>query len=202
MAINIASILHEDGANGPGLRCTVFVQGCRHQCKNCHSKHTWPFGTGVSYTPEQLIAECTKNPLEDGITFTGGDPVYQYKELLPVVEQLSAGYRVHSIGPASIVPTKHLILYTGFETIELLDMCNNDSDMKSFIMCFDNIVVGKYREDLKSTTIKFRGSTNQKILVPRVFHKQLLLQDVTSAWDGIPNDNMTFFAHMTAACKA
>ena len=174
MAINIASILHEDGANGPGLRCTVFVQGCRHQCKNCHSKHTWPFGTGASYTPEQLIAECTKNPLEDGITFTGGDPVYQYKELLPVVRALK---------------DKNKILYTGFEVTELLDMCSTDVELTEFISSFKFVITGRYREDLQNPNILFRGSSNQKVLIPMYQNNRLSLFDISSTWDSCVSVN-------------
>ena len=58
--INIASIIHNDGINGPGLRCTVFVQGCKRKCVGCHSQHTWEFGTGVDYSADDLIDECRK----------------------------------------------------------------------------------------------------------------------------------------------
>ena len=92
--INIASIIHNDGINGPGLRCTVFVQGCKRKCVGCHSQHTWEFGTGVDYSADDLIDECRKNPLDMGITFTGGDPIYQYKELLPVVNKLRQKYNL------------------------------------------------------------------------------------------------------------
>ena len=168
MSINIASILHEDGANGPGLRCTVFVQGCDHKCHNCYNKHTWEFGKGVDYTAEQLITECTKNPLDEGITFSGGDPVYQYKELLPVVRALK---------------DKSNILYTGFEITEILDMCSTNVELAEFICSFKFVITGKYREDLQDPNIKFRGSSNQKVLIPLYKDDRLTLFDVSSTWD-------------------
>ena len=147
--INIASIIHNDGINGPGLRCTVFVQGCKRKCVGCHSQHTWEFGTGVDDSADDLIDECRKNPLDTGITFTGGDPIYQYKELLPVVNKLRQRY--------------NLWLYTGATIDELKYKSRHDTDLHEFLKAFNCIVAEPFILEKRDVTLKYRGSTNQRM---------------------------------------
>lgn len=149
--INIASIMHNDGANGPGLRCTVFVQGCDRKCKGCHSSHTWPFGKGTDFTIDELISECTSNPLDGGITFTGGDPIFQYEELTHVVKYL------HNKGYS-------LWLYTGAKISELDLKIFTCTGFGEFLDYFDCIVAEPFEIDKRDTSLKYRGSSNQKIV--------------------------------------
>lgn len=164
--VNVASIIHEDGANGPGLRCTVFVQGCDHKCKGCHSTHTWPFGKGVDMTTKELIDEITKNPLESGLTLSGGDPVYQYMELTEVLEAYNG----------------HKMLYTGF-TKEKLELFIYSKDyFGRFLSQFDLIVTDPFILEQRDLNLLYRGSRNQRICTPIWMDECLFLKDITSSY--------------------
>lgn len=171
--IDIAAIIHNDGINGPGLRTTVFVQGCKHHCEGCHSEHTWEFNVGNKYTEDDLYRELTKNKLDKGITFSGGDPVYQYKKLINVVKKLKENQY-------------DLMLYTGFSKEELEDMMNKHPKLKDFILPFDRIVTDRFVLAQRDLTIRFRGSRNQRIVKPvliRGIIDEVILKDITTEFD-------------------
>ena len=86
--INVAGIYHNDLANGPNLRTVLFVQGCPHHCKGCHNRHTWEFSAGDDLTSDHLVKLLTENPLDKGITISGGEPICQWENLYPVIQQL------------------------------------------------------------------------------------------------------------------
>lgn len=152
--INIASILHNDLANGPNLRTVLFVQGCPHHCKGCHNQHTWSFTDGVLYTADKLYTELTSNPLDKGITISGGEPVWQWLDLYPVIE------KIHKLGKY------HLMLYTGYTVVKLNTMIklNGDKFLK-FLKFFDMVVTEPYIESKRVSPDDHRwyGSYNQKI---------------------------------------
>ena len=147
--INIAGIYHNDGVNGPGLRTTVFTQGCIHHCKGCHSPHTWKIGSGTNMTDEELYNEITSSKLDTGVTFSGGDPMLQAKELLPVALKLKQD-------------KYHLMMYTGYTKEELEDLMK-DPDIKTFVLLFDLIVTDRFILEQRDITLTFRGSRNQRI---------------------------------------
>lgn len=134
--ITIASILYNDLANGPNLRTVLFVQGCPHHCKGCHNQHTWSFTDGVLYTADELYKELTCNPLDKGITISGGEPICQWEELYPVIQQLrNKNY--------------HLMLYTGYTRTWLNNKIITDDLFLDFLSLFDMIVTGPYIEQQK-----------------------------------------------------
>lgn len=150
--ITIASILYNDLANGPNLRTVLFVQGCPHHCKGCHNQHTWSFTDGVLYTADELYKELTCNPLDKGITISGGEPICQWEELYPVIQQLrNKNY--------------HLMLYTGYTRTWLNNKIITDDLFLDFLSLFDMIVTGPYIEQQK---VRYEehliyGSYNQEI---------------------------------------
>lgn len=150
--ITIASILYNDLANGPNLRTVLFVQGCPHHCKGCHNQHTWSFTDGVLYTADELYKELTCNPLDKGITISGGEPICQWEELHPVIQQLrNKNY--------------HLMLYTGYTRTWLNNKIKTDDLFLDFLSLFDMIVTGPYIEQQK---VRYEehliyGSYNQEI---------------------------------------
>jgi anaerobic ribonucleoside-triphosphate reductase activating protein len=167
--IYVAGIIYNDGINGPGLRTTVFLQGCKHACKGCHSEHTWEMNVGPTMTADELYAALTKNKLDKGITFSGGDPVYQYKKLIGVVEKLHV--------------THNLMLYTGFTKPYLEETANKHPDLKRFLSAFDVIVTEPFVLELRDTNLKFRGSSNQLITKPMLVENILVLKDITKEFD-------------------
>lgn len=150
--ITIASILYNDLANGPNLRTVLFVQGCPHHCKGCHNQHTWSFTDGVLYTADELYKELTCNPLDKGITISGGEPICQWEELYPVIQQLKN-------------KNYHLMLYTGYTRTWLNNKIITDDLFLDFLSLFDMIVTGPYIEQQK---VRYEehliyGSYNQEI---------------------------------------
>jgi anaerobic ribonucleoside-triphosphate reductase activating protein len=150
--ITIASILYNDLANGPNLRTVLFVQGCPHHCKGCHNQHTWSFTDGVLYTADELYKELTCNPLDKGITISGGEPICQWEELHPVIQQLKD-------------KNYHLMLYTGYTRTWLNNKIITDDLFLDFLSLFDMIVTGPYIEQQK---VRYEehliyGSYNQEI---------------------------------------
>lgn len=75
--LRIAGIIKESIADGPGIRMVVFAQGCKHKCPGCHNPETHSFDGGTLVTVESVIEQAKRNPLLDGITFSGGEPFEQ-----------------------------------------------------------------------------------------------------------------------------
>jgi anaerobic ribonucleoside-triphosphate reductase activating protein len=150
--INVAGVLHNDLVNGPNLRTVLFVQGCNHHCKGCHNQHTWPIGTGTDFTADELVTELTKNPMDKGVTISGGEPLLQWEELLPVVQQLKD-------------KQYHLMLYTGYTASWINNKISTDGKLLSFLALFDMIITEPY---IESKRIMYKpncwyGSSNQKV---------------------------------------
>jgi len=151
--ISVASICYNDLANGPNLRTVLFVQGCPHHCKGCHNQHTWPIGHeyGKDFTADDLVRELTKNPLDRGITISGGEPLLQWQELFPVVQQLKD-------------KKYHLMLYTGYTASWIKNKIHTDKKLLSFLSLFDMVITEPYIESKRVVdTLCWYGSSNQKI---------------------------------------
>lgn len=130
--------------DGVGVNFVVFFQGCKHHCPHCHNPSTWDFNGGVEMSFETLRAEIEKYmPLITGITFSGGDPVYQPRAMRTLAEYARA---------RDLTVT----LYTGF-TFEQLRR------MSVPVELFDYIIDGRFEIDKSRADIPFRGSSNQNI---------------------------------------
>jgi len=150
--INVAGIYHNDLVNGPGLRTVLFLQGCPHHCKGCHNRHTWDVGVGKDFRLSELYKELTKNPMDKGITISGGEPLMQWEMLFPVVRKLkNNGY--------------DLILYTGYKTTWINNKIKTDSKLLSFLSLFDMVITEPYIEAERVSPDDYRwyGSYNQKV---------------------------------------
>ena len=75
--IDLAGIVEDSIVDGPGIRCTVFSQGCPHHCPGCHNPETWDFGCGTPMDEERIFEIVRSNPLCRGVTFSGGEPFAQ-----------------------------------------------------------------------------------------------------------------------------
>ena len=146
--MNISGIIYDSVVDGEGIRNTLFISGCLHHCYGCHNPQTWDFNYGYEFTKEkqkEFIKKCKDNPLLDGITISGGDPVYSSKELIPFLKE----YKKEN-------PTHTIWLYTGFKYEDIKD--------NKILKLIDVLVDGKYIEDLRDITLAFRGSSNQRII--------------------------------------
>lgn len=146
--MNISGIVYDSVVDGEGLRNTLFVSGCRHDCKNCHNPQTWDFNYGYEFTKDlqsEFIKKCKDNPILDGITISGGDPIYSSKELIFFLQKYK-----------KVNPNHTIWLYTGFK---YEDIKNNE-----ILKYLDVLVDGRYIDELRDTTLAFRGSSNQRII--------------------------------------
>ena len=137
-----------DIANGTGVRVSLFVSGCRNHCEGCFNKDTWNFKYGKLFTEsdENHIIDSVNKPYIKGLSLLGGDP------------RLSVKF-------GSIFKyEKDIWLYTGYEFEYLIEKSKTDENIKGILNNIDILIDGKFKKDLKSLSIKFRGSSNQRIL--------------------------------------
>lgn len=147
--IRLAGIVKESIVDGPSIRFTIFVQGCPHSCIGCHNPQTHDFSQGTQTDIQDIISEIEKMPYISGITFSGGEPFCQAEGLYNLAVKLK------QMG-------KHLMAYTGYTFEELL--AKNDKYINLLLGELDLLVDGRFEQDKKSLDLKFRGSSNQRIL--------------------------------------
>lgn len=158
MIVRIAGISHESVSDGPGLRSVIFFQGCHHACPGCHNPQTWDVNGGEEIEVEDLIRRFRITPLLSGFTFSGGEPFLQ-----PEAASCIAEY-VKSKG-------LNLWVYTGY-TWEALLTHLAEPGFQNLIRLADEIVEGPYRKELRDLSLPYRGSSNQRILLPEPSLKQ------------------------------
>ena len=154
--LNLSGIVSDSIVDGPGIRTTIFCQGCPHHCEGCHNPETWDFSCGTDMDEETLLNIVQRNPLCRGVTFSGGEPFAQASGFARLARLLKEkGYEVAS--------------YTGY-TFEAL-LAGSD-DQKALLQAIDILIDGPFLLAEKSLEVPFRGSKNQRILDV----KQSLLQ--------------------------
>ncbi len=146
--IRLAGVIDESYTDGVGVRYTIFTQGCMHQCYNCQNKETWDFNAGTVCSIDKIIEQLKTMPWLDGVTLSGGDPMYRETEVLELVKKIKEN------------TTLNIWLYTGFTYEE----CLADTAKREILNYIDVLVDGKYEEQLRSLHLKFRGSSNQRII--------------------------------------
>lgn len=146
--IRLAGIVDESFTDGVGIRYTIFTQGCDHKCHNCQNPETWDFAGGKNYDIDKIIEDIKENPLLDGITLSGGDPMYQTSEVLELAKKIKADTDLN------------IWLYTGF----YYDECVQDKNKLEVLKYIDILVDGVYDEHFKTMNLKFRGSSNQRVI--------------------------------------
>jgi anaerobic ribonucleoside-triphosphate reductase activating protein len=150
--MNYISIIDETITDGTGLRTSIYVSGCNHHCDGCHNPQTWSFEAGEPLTKELielLIQNIKNNPLLNGVTFSGGDPleVGNAESLLDFLKMFKH---------AEI----NVWCYTGYIYEDLLDM----PVQKECLKYIDVLVDGPFIKELKDPDLIFRGSSNQRII--------------------------------------
>lgn len=150
MKIRLAADLQEDSiVDGNGIRTVIWTQGCSHNCPSCHNPSTHSFDGGELVDVEDVIERIENLSNQDGITFSGGDPMFQAKACSIIAK------KIHELG-------MNVWAYTGFTFEELLDKGNKE--ILDFLSNIDVLIDGKFELSKKSLDIKFRGSTNQRVI--------------------------------------
>ena len=157
--MNYALIRENDIANGPGVRTSLFVSGCRHHCKGCFNPETWNFNYGKPFTQAEinLIISASEPSFIDGLTLLGGEPFEPENQ--PALIELLKQFRAK-------LPHKKIWCYSGFSfENDLLPKAQNDEEhVKEMLELIDVLVDGKFIEELKNSALLFRGSSNQNII--------------------------------------
>ena len=157
--MNYGEIKNCDIANGPGVRVTLFVSGCTHHCPGCFQKQTWDFNFGHPFTEQtqQQVLEMLAPDYISGLTLLGGEPFepQNQRALLPFVKRVRREF-----------PDKSIWAFSGFTFEQLIDPkahphCEKTQELLSLI---DVLVDGRFVEELKDITLRFRGSSNQRLL--------------------------------------
>lgn len=149
--LQIAGIIKESIVDGPGIRLVIFTQGCPHHCKGCHNQSSWDLNGGKMYPISRILSEIKKNPLLDGVTFSGGEPFLQAFPLSIL------GKEIQSLG-------LNLMTYTGYTWENLNVMMIDQPEIQALLKVTDWLVDGPFEEAQKSIELRFRGSSNQRIL--------------------------------------
>ena len=157
--MNFATIKYNDVSNGPGIRTSLFVSGCTHRCKGCFNSVAWDFDYGEKYTKEteDKIIESLKSPYIKGLTLLGGEPFEKQNqgELLKLVKRVRAE-----------LPKKTIWCFSGYTIEEMLSgELSKVETTRPLLECIDVLVDGKFIEELKVLTLKFKGSSNQRTIL-------------------------------------
>lgn len=157
--MNYGEIKSCDIANGIGVRISLFVSGCTNHCKNCFQPQTWDFNFGEPFTSdtEEKILKMLEPDYIDGLTVLGGEPMEPsnqqalYPFLLKVKEKM---------------PNKTIWVFSGFTLEEMREDggYSNCDVTEKILSIIDVLVDGRFVEELKDITLKFRGSSNQRLI--------------------------------------
>ena len=157
MLISVLKIVGNTAADGPGLRTSVYLAGCRHHCPGCHNPQSWNINNGTMMEVDNLVKEIESYGNQK-VTITGGDPFYQWPSLVKLVNELKrreyniwiyTGYTFEDLQKGMYTPTtcSNLFKFTN----------------KFILSKIDGLVDGPFIQELRDTSLRFRGSSNQKI---------------------------------------
>lgn len=147
--LRISGIIKESIVDGPGIRYVVFTQGCLHNCEGCHNPQTHDLDGGYFIDIDDILTEVKKNPLLDGLTFSGGEPFLQSEAL-------------SFLGKAAKADGLNIITYSGYTFEQLVELSKKKPDVSSLLQVTDILIDGRFELAQKDLLLKFRGSKNQR----------------------------------------
>ena len=173
--LRISGCVNDSIVDGPGLRFTLFTQGCPHNCPGCHNPQTHDFKGGYNASIKKIFAQIKANPLLSGVTFSGGEPFVQAKALVPL---------------AKMIKEKGLELacYTGFVFEQLAsDQVKGARELLNYI---DVLIDGKFVLSQRSLDLAFKGSKNQRTInVPQSLKEGKVVLEKSERWTKNPKKN-------------
>jgi len=149
--MRIADTVQDSIVDGPGFRFTVFTQGCFHNCPGCHNPGTHDVNGGREMSPADVIAEMLRNPLTDGVTFSGGEPFLQPEGCAEIAR-------------AARAEKLNVWAYTGYTFEKLMELAKDNASIREFMELIDVLIDGPFIIEEKSFNVKWRGSSNQRVL--------------------------------------
>ncbi len=150
--IRLAADLQEDSiVDGPGLRSVIWTQGCAHHCKGCQNPQTWDFEGGGLVPIEMVLSAIDELEYQRGITFSGGDPMYQPEACNRIAKYArSKGLDIW--------------VYTGFTFEQLIELSKKKPVYMDFLENIDVLVDGPFKIEERDLNLLFRGSRNQRLI--------------------------------------
>ena len=138
-----------DISNGPGVRVSIFMQGCSFHCKNCFNQETWDFEGGKEFTDDTInkVLELCNKPEVKGLSILGGEPMHPTN--IEGTTKLAKAFKEK-------YPEKTIWTWTGFKYEDI-----KDKDVFNYI---DVLVDGQYKDELHDPTLKWKGSSNQRVI--------------------------------------
>lgn len=149
MEIKLSGIVNDSIVDGPGMRLSVFTQGCPHHCSDCHNPQTHDPEGGFLQDTSFVLNALAENPLLDGVTLSGGEPFEQ-----PLAcEEIARGAKTMGLD---------VWVYTGYTVENLLQQ--NDPKILSLLKQIDVLIDGPFEKENQSLDLLFCGSTNQRLI--------------------------------------
>ncbi|MCL6460152.1 MAG: anaerobic ribonucleoside-triphosphate reductase activating protein, partial [Gorillibacterium sp.] len=149
--MRIAGLVEDSIVDGPGLRLTVFAQGCPHNCLGCHNMHTHSFTAGSCLSIESIMNQIRANQLLDGVTFSGGEPFEQAESFVVLAKWVQA-------------QGLNVITYTGYTYEQLVAGGVTRQSWQMLLDQTDYLVDGRFVLDKRNLMLRYRGSENQRII--------------------------------------
>ena len=153
MKVRLAGLIPNSLVNGSGMRRVLFAQGCKHKCKGCFNPETWDFNGGDEIDCDKIVEDIINDPIIHGVTFSGGDPFYQADKFAYIAKKSKQQRKKLNIW-----------CYTGFTFEELMEKSKTDTDVYDLLFSIDVLVDGMFDETKKEEGLKFKGSSNQRII--------------------------------------
>ncbi|MGI6518883.1 MAG: anaerobic ribonucleoside-triphosphate reductase activating protein [Bacillota bacterium] len=147
--LRLAGIVDESVVDGPGVRLVIFAQGCPHHCPRCHNPHTWNMDGGALVAAEEIVERLRANPVLAGVTLSGGEPFAQASEF----GRLAAAISRMSLS---------VMAYTGYTWENIVQW--RSPGVRLLLDNTDILVDGPYVDSLRKPGLKWRGSSNQRII--------------------------------------
>ena len=168
--LRIAGIIKESIVDGPGIRFAIFCQGCPHDCEGCHNPSTHSFQDGEIVKISNILKYIDENPLIQGVTFSGGEPLCQVKPFLSLAKEVKNR-------------NLHLLIYTGYTIEELEIRMKKEHELEELLRTADHLIEGRFVQKLRNLSLLYRGSSNQRIIDLNAYF---------STGEIIPCENITF----------
>lgn len=145
--MQIAGIIDDSVVDGPGVRYTVFTQGCAHNCPGCHNPETHDYNGGQTVNTQDILADIAQFKYINAVTFSGGEPLDQPEAVGELARELKA-------------KNYHVLIFSGYTFEEIL---TNPAKLAA-LQNADTLIDGRFNPALKDLNLRFRGSSNQRII--------------------------------------
>lgn len=143
--LRVLDIIDGTIVDGPGLRTSIYFAGCKHRCPGCHNQQSWDFEAGRDMTIDEILAHVEENQFD--VTLSGGDPLFQ----MPAMLQLCRALKERGV---------NLWCYTGYTYEQVAE----DPALVPILELVDVLVDGRYVEQLRDISLRFKGSSNQRLV--------------------------------------